>query len=464
MERLIKKNISVLVISDAAAKLLPLLTFPYITRVMGPEMYGKYGFAMGIVGFVMLLASPGFTTYGIRAVAQASGDEKLLASKITGIRLIFCCCALLLVAVYTFALAPSDSTLRTLILIGALPLLSNALGLEWMLIGASKVLPVAVANIAGQLIYTVLVLVFLDSPESAWVVPVATFVGALGALSIGYAYVRRLFGVGWPTLSLGDFREIVPPSLLLGFASLMSLLYDKIDVVMMGYFRPMDEVGLYSATYKLMWMVMSFLPILSTVFLPLVAKSAAGDSGLGGEESALYLKYFFLAACPLVAGGMLVAQPLAEFVLGREYGGSGALFATLLLNVLCGGLAIYYAGLRLVALNKNREYLVAVSTGAVVNVGLNLVAIPLWGGIGAAVTTCLSQAAVAAAAAWYARRDEGPRLLADAGFPIAASLLMAVLLQTAMSMVPGLHVLAAVAAGAAIYGALWVLARAGKFA
>jgi O-antigen/teichoic acid export membrane protein len=161
---------------------------------------------------------------------------------------------------------------------------------------------------------------------------------------------------------------------------------------------------------------------------------------------------------------MLVSQSLVELVVGSEYGGSGTLFATLLPNVLCGGLAVYYAGIRLVSLNKNREYLIAVTIGAVLNVGLNLIAIPLWGGIGAAITTCLSQAAVAGVGAWFGRRHEGPRLLADATFPLAASICMVVVLKAAMAMFPGLHVLGIVLAGAVIYGLLWGLARAGNFA
>ena len=66
-----KKNLSALVVANAVTTGLPMLTFPFITRVLGPEMYGKYGFAMGVSGFFMLLASPGFTTFGSRAAAHS---------------------------------------------------------------------------------------------------------------------------------------------------------------------------------------------------------------------------------------------------------------------------------------------------------------------------------------------------------------------------------------------------------
>lgn len=455
----IKTNISVLVGADVVAKLLPLLTFPFITRVLGPEMYGKYGFAMGVAGFFMLLASPGFTTFGIRAVAQRPGEEKRLASKITGLRLLFSFVAFLALGGYTLAWAPQDTEARLLILVASLVIIPNAVNLDWLLTGASKIVPVAVSNIISQLVYTAAVFLLLWSAKMAWVVPIAAFAGAVVGLLISYYYVWRRFGLAWPSASVRDFREIVPPSLLLGFASLMSMTYDKIDAIILGYFRPMEEVGVYTATYRLMWMVMSFLPILSTVFFPLIAKAVGKDPKVGKQESELYLKFLFLAALPLIAGGILLAEPLATFVIGKEYAGSGLLFSLLLPNVLLGGLAIYYAGMRLVALNRNREYVIAVSAGALLNVGLNLIVIPVWGSIGAALTTCLSQAAVAGVGAWYGRDDQGPRLVPAAVVPSIASVCMVISLALAMSLLPGLDVLILVLIGAVAYGLGWEAAR-----
>jgi O-antigen/teichoic acid export membrane protein len=220
----------------------------------------------------------------------------------------------------------------------------------------------------------------------------------------------------------------------------------------------MEEVGLYTATYKLMWMVMSFLSILSTVFFPLIARASAKDSNTDSPESELYLKFLFMAALPLIAGGILLAEPLTTFIIGKEYVGSGVLFSLLLPNVLFGGLAIYYAGMRLIALNRNREYVVAVTIGALVNVGANLIAIPLWGSVGAAITTCLSQAAVAGVAAWYGRQHRGPRLVTSAKVPVVASVCMTIVLAMVIRF-PGLHVLMLVMIGAGAYAVVSMAVR-----
>jgi O-antigen/teichoic acid export membrane protein len=354
--------------------------------------------------------------------------------------------------------------LRILVLIGSLSLVTNAFSLDWLLTGTSKVVPVAISNIVAQLVYTAGIFLFLSSSAAVWVVPVAALAGSVAATTIVYYDVAHRFGLSWPTVSIRRAREIVPSSMLLGFASLMSMTYDKVDAIMLGYFRPMEEVGLYTATYKLMWMVMSFLPILATVFFPLIARGSARGPGDADPDSELYLELLFLVSVPLIAGGILLAEPLTAFVIGERFTGAGILFALLLPNVLFGGLAIYYAGMRLVAVNRNREYVIAVSTGALLNVAINFVAIPLWGGVGAAITTCASQAAVAGVAAWFGRRVPGPPLAASAVVPIVATLGMLVVLHLIMRVAPNLQVLILVAIGAVTYGLAWKLARASRWA
>lgn len=455
MSRQLKKNISFLVVADVINKLLPLLTFPYLTRVLGPEVYGKYGFAMNIVGFLMLLSSPGFVPYGMRAVAQSAGNERDIGAKIVGLRLIFSTIALLFLVFYTVFLAPNDYQIRLLLMLSGLLMIPGALSLDWLLTGKSLIPPVAIAGVISQLIYTAAVVLFVKGAQSVWVVPAGTLAGELVCIAIMLYAVWRNFGLEWPKTSREDFRDIVPTALLLGFASLMSLTYDKVDTILLGYFRPMEEVGLYAATYKIMWMVMSFQPILSRVFFPLIAESSVSEKG-SQKDSRLYLEILMFLAFPLIAGGIVVAEPLTQLLIGEKYAGSGLLLAMLLPNVLAGGLSSYYAGMKLVAKNRNREYVISVTTGAVVNLVLNLIFIPMWGAKAAAVMTCLSQFAVAGVAAYYGSDAELSELWRAARLPFILSIFMLLFLYLVNMALPVLNVLVVVGLGGGFYFALWM--------
>ena len=131
----------------------------------------------------------------------------------------------------------------------------------------------------------------------------------------------------------------------MGFSSLMSMIYDQIDTVMLKYFRPDTELGLYVASYSLMSMSMSFLPILGQVFLPLLSETAGQNS----DSQKRYLRWLAHAtvglAMPAAVGGYLLAFPITQFVLGGQYSGAGTLFRWLMLTLLTGSLASYFLSL-----------------------------------------------------------------------------------------------------------------------
>ena len=85
-KRVINNSIALLVM-DMSSKIVPLITFPWILRALGPESYGKVGFAAAVTGFFGLLASPGFTTFGIRESARATETPRSLVQKLMSARI-----------------------------------------------------------------------------------------------------------------------------------------------------------------------------------------------------------------------------------------------------------------------------------------------------------------------------------------------------------------------------------------
>ncbi len=455
--RLIRRNISAQVLADIVGKALPFLTFPFLTRVLGPETFGKYGFAINAAAFVSLLASPGFLPYGIRAAAQKPGEEVSLAGSINGIRLLFSIAALGVLILYTFTLAPDDPVIRRLLLLTGLTMIPAALSADWLLIGKNMIPVVVLGGVVGQVVYSVGILSFIKGQAQVWVIPVASLMGIVTTNLIVNRHARRQFGSWRLRVTRADIGKIVPTSLLLGLASLMSLTYNKLDTILLGYFRPMAEVGVYTASYRFMGMVMSFHPILSRTFLPLVAGDARSDAAR--EHTSLYFRMLTFAAVPLIAGGIFLARPLTALVIGDDYQGSDLLLMLLLPNVLLGGLSSFYAGIKLLALNKNRQYLAAVSVGGVSNLVLNLLLIPRWGAVAAALTTCLSELLVASSAAWFGRTSPSPPLFGALVKPLGASSVMLLCLAGLRALIPGTHVLILVAVGVLVYLSSWYLMR-----
>lgn len=448
-------NSAALVLLDLLNKAIPLIVFPRVVRALGPAMYGRLGFATAVAGFFGLLASPGFSTYALREAARNSESVPFLVKHVLGARVVFATGAYLLLAAFTVFLAPQDGQTRLLIMLSGLAFLVGSLDAQWIFAARSRMSMVAVQGALGQLAYAGLILALVRGSGDAWIIPSATlFSLALSTLLI-WLPARRQYQIPLPEISPQTWRVFLSVCLVMGFASLMSMIYDQIDVVMLKYFRSDAELGSYVASYALMTMAMSFPPILGQVFLPLLSGTAGRD--LHAEKK--YLRWFGNAtiglALPIAVGGFILAIPLTRFVFGNQYSGSGILFRWLMLTTITAP-AASYCGAQLIPNGREKKYLAAVLAGAAANVVLNLFLIPRYGALAAAFTTATSQGIVAIMNYHFVKDLTKPPLLAAVATSVPATCLMAASVVLMRHLLP-LHVLALVALGAFVYAGGYAL-------
>jgi O-antigen/teichoic acid export membrane protein len=223
------------------------------------------------------------------------------------------------------------------------------------------------------------------------------------------------------------------------------------------------------ASYGLMTMAMSFLPILSRVFLPLLSETAARDRNVGSHNAETrngeignekkYLRWLGNAtiglALPIAVGGFILAAPLTQFVFGSQYSGSGTLFRWLTLTIVTAT-AASYCGAQLIPNGREKKYFVAVLAGASTNVVLNLVLIPKYGTLAAAFTTAISQGVVALMNCYFVRDLTNPPLLTAVAMSVPATGVMAVSLVV-MPVFFRVHVLVLITLGALAYAGAYAL-------
>jgi O-antigen/teichoic acid export membrane protein len=450
-------NSAALLVLDVLSKATPLVVFPFMVRALGPAAYGKIGFATAVAGFFGLAASPGFSTYALREAARDESRVHFLVRHVLGARVAFAVVSYFLLIAFALTFAPRDFTSRLLIVISGLVFLVNSLDAQWVFTARSRMWMVTLRGTVGQLIYGGLILALIRQPSDAWIVPLATVVSLLAGTLLIWLPARRDYHIPWPVISPNVWRGFLPICLIMGLASMMSMIYDQIDTVMLRYMRSEAEVGLYVASYRLMTMAMSFAPILGMVFFPLLSETTGQDQ----ENEQRYLGWLGQAslglALPIATGGFILAEPLTRFVLGLQYTGSAMLFRWLMLTIVVGPLASYF-GSQLIPSAREKKYLYAVGAGAVVNVILNLFLIPRYGAIAAAFTTAISQAVVAFMNYYFVRDLPRPSLVKALGLSIAACLVMAAALFLARTVLT-LHVVVLVALGALVYAAVYGVGR-----
>ncbi len=451
-------NSAALLALDILSKAMPLVVFPVMVRALGPTAYGKVGFATAVAGFFGLLASPGFTTYAAREAAKDESRVSFLVQHVLGARIAFGVFSYALLVAFALIFAPRDFMTRLLIVLSGLVFLVSSVDVQWVFTARSRMWMVALRGTLGQLIYGGLILLFIRRPSDAWVVPVAGVLSLLAGTLLIWLPARREYHIPWPVISPAVWRSFLPICLIMGFASMMSMIYDQIDTVMLRYMRSENELGLYVASYSMMTISMSFVVILGQVFFPLLSQTTGRDH----ENEQRYLGWLGQAsvglALPIATGGFILAEPLTRFVLGAQYAGTATLFRWLTLTIIAGSLASYF-GSQLIPIARERKYLAAVVAGAVVNVVLNLFLIPRYGALAAVFTTVISQAVVASMNYYFVRDLPRPSLRGALGLSVIASSIMAAALLAAGSVFP-LHVVVQVALGAVVYLAIYWAGRA----
>jgi O-antigen/teichoic acid export membrane protein len=450
-------NSAALLVLDVLSKAVPLVVFPFMVRALGPTSYGKIGFATAVAGFFGLVASPGFSTYALREAAKDESRVHFLVKHVLGARVAFAVASYVLLIAFALTLAPHDLTTRLLIVLSGLVFLLSSLDAQWVFTARSRMWMVTLRGTVGQLIYGGLILALIRRPSDAWVVPVAGVLSLVAGTFLIWLAARREYRIPWPVISPNVWRSFLPICLIMGFASMMSLIYDQIDTVMLRYMRSEKEVGLYVASYSMMTIAMSFAVILGQVFFPLLSETSGRDH----ESEQRYLGWLGQAsvglALPIATGGFILAGPLTHFVLGAQYAGTANLFRWLMLTVVAGPMASYF-GAQLIPIAREKKYLIAVAAGAVANVILNLFLIPRYGAIAAAFTTAMSQAIVAFMNYYFVRDLPRPTLLGALGLSVTASGVMAAGLLFVGSVLT-LHVVLLVVLGALVYAAVYWAGR-----
>jgi O-antigen/teichoic acid export membrane protein len=451
-------NSAALLVLDVLSKAMPLVVFPVVVRALGPTVYGKIGFASAVAGFFGLLASPGFSTYALREAARDESRVHFLVRHVLGARVAFAVGSYALLILFALTFAPRDFTTRLLIVLSGLVFLVNSIDAQWIFTARSRMWMVTMRGTAGQLIYGGLILTLIRRPADAWVMPVASVTSLLAGTLLIWLPARHEYKIPWPEISPNLWRSFLPICMIMGLASMMSMIYDQIDTVMLRYLRSETEVGLYVASYRMMGVAISFASILGQVFFPLLSETTGQDR----ENEQRYLGWFGEAsvglALPIATGGFILAGPLTRFVLGVQYTGTAVLFRWLMLTIIAGPLASYF-GSQLIPAAREKKYLLSVAAGAAVNVILNLFLIPRYGAIAAAFTTAISQFVVAFMNYYFVRDLSRPSLTVALGLSVIASAVMAAGLLFARSLIT-LHVVLQIVLGALVYGAVYWAGRA----
>lgn len=431
----------------------------YLARILGPELFGQVGFSLAVLAYFILLTDGGLQALGTREVAAERGTVGQLAGRVLAIRGTLTVLSLLVIVSCASLFTPSAATARLLIIF-SLALVPMAANLSWVFRGKERMKIVGFSELLQIGAYLLLLLLLVRGPGQILLVPVVFVAGhGLAAVLLWGGYLRnwgRPRFVGSAGGHIAMLRTAFPVVLTL----FLHQVYFNFDTLMLGFMRSEREVGLYNATYRIIFAVIALNTVLMEAVYPTFSKLFRDGTAALRRLLEKSLSISFILALPVGIGGTVLARPLILALYGPEYEESALALQLLVWSAVLAFLGANY-GYCLVACGRQKILAWSAAAGALVNVALNLWLIPRYGIPGACLATVISQALMllCEGAAFI---KQVARALPSAGLAFKAVLSGLVMGLVLLLLQDRVQVWLVVAAGAVIYaGLFWLLARRG---
>ena len=389
MDNKVRKNSIYSLLKAFSQVVFPLITFPYISRVLHAENVGKVNFANSIISYVSLAASLGITTYAVRECSKIKDDKKKLENmvgQIISLNMVTTFIAYIGLALALLAVKPLENY-REMIIILSTTVLFTTLGADWLNTAMEDFKYITVRTFLFQLVSIVAMLLFVRKPEDYMRYAAITVVASSGASITNMVYRRKFC----KTLNI-DWKRHLPPILLLFVMLLAQTIYCNSDITILGIIKGNYEVGLYSTSVKIYNLVNSTIASIAWVVMPQMTKNF--NEGNYDEINKLFryaFNFVVILGLPCVVGINILCPEMIEIIAGKEYLG-----ATGSLHILSIALAISLIGglignVLLLPAMEEKTCLIACVISAMANIILNLLFIPKYGITAAAATTAVSE-------------------------------------------------------------------------
>ena len=324
MDKTLFKNIASLFGIQGMNYLIPLITLPYLVRVLDPVGYGSLGFSLAIVQYCCMLTDYGFNLSATQQIAVHRDDKgkvsklfwSVLACK-AGMALF----SLLIVSVAIY-FVPKLNDVSIIIFSGLLMVLGNVLFPTWLFQGKEKMGWIAISNITARLLAIPLIFIFVNKPEHAHVAALITSLTTILAGCIGLYFVWRQKWVEWYKPTRLDLIEMLRDGWHVFISTASISLYTTSTTVILGFISGPVAVGYFVAADKLRQAVQGLISPISQSFYPRINATMRKSTNEGFLLIRKFLKWQGAFTLCLSIVLFLSAPLLISLAYGKQYDAS----------------------------------------------------------------------------------------------------------------------------------------------
>lgn len=389
MDKKIAKNLMYNVLLQIVTLFLPLITTPYVSRVLGREGIGVYSYTLSIVQYFIILGTLGISTYGNRAIAYVRDDKKKMSNTFwaicilrfttTGIALV------IFILVFGFKREYSH-----IYIIQSINVLAAMLDISWLYMGLEEFKKTVTRNLLVKIVGVIFIFIFINerSDLNKYVIINALMV-FLGNV-VMWVYVPKT--VTLEKITFKDIKRHIIPAIKLFIPQIAIQVYAILDKTMLGTLSNTGEVGIYEQSQKIVKLVLGLVTSLGVVMLPRMSNIfAKGNTKKMNEYLNNSLKGVAYISIPMAIGLASISNEFVPWFFGEEFCEVSLLMTILTPILFLIAISNVLGTQYLLPSNRTKEFTASVTVGAMINVILNLLLIPKYKAVGACISTVLAE-------------------------------------------------------------------------
>ena len=372
--------------------IFPLITFPYVSRVLLPVGTGKVAFATSIVSYFSMVGMLGIPTYGIRACAKVRDDRDELSKTVQEIMVINSVAMGLSLLVYIIAiiLVPRMAQDRVLFMINIATLFFNLIGCDWLYKALEQYSYITSRSILLKLVSLVLMFLMVHQKSDYVIYGAITILASVGSNFFNFINLRRFLHLKWyPNMNLSQH---IKPIFSFFMMTIATTVYTNLDSVMLGFMKGDEAVGYYNAAVKIKTILVSLVTSMGAVLLPRLSfYIKEGKIKEFKELTVRSLQFVCFVSIPLWIYFTVFAKEGIYFLSGDAYTGSILPMQIIMPTLFLIGISNLLGIQILVPMDRENDVLKSVSLGAIVNLLINAIFISRFGASGAAFGTLVAE-------------------------------------------------------------------------
>ena len=401
----LKKNFIYSVSYQILAIILPLITAPYVTRILGAKNLGIYSKTQALAHYFLLFAMLGVNNYGNRAIARVRDSREETSKVFWEIYSFQLITAAVSACIYWIYCIQFTSDNHFIYLMQAFYVMSGLVDVNWCCFGMEKFKLTTIRSMIVRIVTAISIFVFIKTQDDLWLYTFLISFSFILSGAIVWPFIKKNIDFVKPTWA--GIKRHIKPNLLLFWPVIAVSLYNIMDKLMLGWFSEDEEVAFYTYAERIVTIPTTLILALDNVIMPrmsnLYASEGKNDKIKYLMDNVMLFAMFMAAAMGFGLAG--IADMFAPWFYGSAFTRCGyfilLLSPVIIIKAWAGALRTQF----IIPTGRDKIYVISLTTGAIVNLILNALLIPRINGVGAIIGTLAAEFAVCFLQFFWCRKD-----------------------------------------------------------